>query len=65
MEERLGNPLFSHNQGGATLPDVLPKRDAPVPGIQEVGKPPGKTSVRKSIPGQPSPGLSPAEFARS
>lgn len=51
-----------HNQGGATLPDVLPKRDPLVPGIQEVREASGKTPVGKSIPSQPSPGHSPAEF---
>lgn len=69
MEERLGNLLSSlpsqlpHNQGGATVPDVLAKRGALVPGSHRVGEASWKNINWKMHPRQPSPGLSPAEFA--
>lgn len=69
MEEKLGNLPSSlclppHNQGGVTLPDVQPRRDALVPGIQEVKEASWKDINWKNPSlASPSPGLSPAEFA--
>ena len=55
-----------HNQGGASLPDTLPKRDAPKPGIQPLGEPglpPASSSQPTScLCSQPNSGASALSF---